>query len=50
MQLTTFYNSLLPDAKVILDASAGGSFMMKTVSEAKKLLDNMASNHDKWKV
>ncbi len=50
MQLTTFYNSLLPDAKVILDASTGGSFMMKTVKEARKLLDNMAANHDKWQV
>ena len=45
MQLTIFYNSLLPDAKVILDASARGSFMMKRVSSAKKLLDDMASNH-----
>ena len=50
MQLTIFYNSLFPDAKVILDASAGGSFMMKTVSSAKKLLDDMASNHAKWQV
>ena len=48
LQLGIFYNGLLPDTRASLDAASGGTFMMKTVDEAKQLLDNMTSNHYKW--
>ena len=48
MQMTVFYNGLLPDARATLDASSGGTFMMKTVRGGRQLLDDMASNYVKW--
>ena len=37
-------------SKSMLDTAAGGTFMGKQVTEAKKLLDNMQDNHAKWHV
>ena len=48
--LHLFYNALNPVSKSMLDTAAGGTFMGKQITEAKKLLDNMQDNHAQWHV
>ena len=48
--LHLFYNALNPVSKSMLDTVAGGTFMGKQITEAKKLLDNMQDNHAQWHV
>ncbi|XP_057543958.1 uncharacterized protein LOC130823355 [Amaranthus tricolor] len=38
-------NALRHEIQTSLDAAAGGNFMMKTLTQAKKILDDMASNY-----
>jgi hypothetical protein len=32
----------------MLDSAAGGAFMIKTISEAKEILENMLQNFSQW--
>lgn len=41
----TFYNSLLYNTKLNLDAVAGGDLIDKPYEEAYQLIENMAQNH-----
>ena len=43
-QLTLFLAGLKSHSKLMLDASAGGSIKWKTPTEARELIENMASN------
>ena len=45
-----FYNAFNLVSKSMLDNAAGGTFMGKQITEAKKLLDNMQDNHAQWHV
>ncbi|XP_057532921.1 uncharacterized protein LOC130810813 [Amaranthus tricolor] len=45
MVIETVYNALRHEIQTSLDAAARGNFMMKTLTQAKKILDNMASNY-----
>ena len=40
-----FYHGLLPSARAILDAAAGGSFSKKYSHEAYSLLEDMADSN-----
>jgi hypothetical protein len=40
-----FYNTLNPMSKSMLDTIAGGTFMSKQVDVARRLLDDIQSNH-----
>ena len=48
--LQLFYNALNPMSKSMLDTVAGGTFMSKPVELARRLLDDMQSNHAQWHV
>ena len=48
--LHLFYNALNPMSKSMLDTAAGGTFMSKPVELARRLLDDMQSNHAQWHV
>ncbi|XP_057518484.1 uncharacterized protein LOC130799406 [Amaranthus tricolor] len=45
MVIETVYNALRHEIQTSLDAAGGGNFMMKTLTQAKKILDDMASNY-----
>ena len=44
----TFYNGLLYNTRLIVDAAAGGALMDKPYTEAYQLIENMAQNHCQW--
>lgn len=44
----TFYNGLLYNTKLTLDATAGGTLMDKPYKDAYQLIKNMAQNHYQW--
>jgi hypothetical protein len=48
--LHLFYNALNPMSKFTLATAAGGTFMRKHVDVARKLLDDMQSNHAQWHI
>ncbi|XP_031283214.1 uncharacterized protein LOC116141879 [Pistacia vera] len=45
LQLQTFYNRLLPNIQVMIDAASGGGLNNKTPEDAYKLIEVMASNN-----
>jgi len=44
----TFYNGLLYNTKMTIDAAAGGALMNKPFAEAWGLIEDMAQNHYQW--
>jgi hypothetical protein len=44
----TFYNGLLYNTRMTIDAAAGGALMDKPYNEAHKLIESMAQNHYQW--
>ncbi|KAK2457130.1 hypothetical protein QL285_004433 [Trifolium repens] len=44
----TFYNGLLYNTRLTVDAAAGGALMDKPYQEAYQLIENMAQNHYQW--
>ncbi|XP_020258488.1 uncharacterized protein LOC109834881 [Asparagus officinalis] len=44
----TFYNGLLYNTRMTVDAAAGGALMNKSVRDAKQLIEDMAQNHFQW--
>jgi hypothetical protein len=46
--LHSFYNGLNYISRSMLDSAAGESFMTKTVTEAKAILENMLQNISQW--
>jgi hypothetical protein len=44
----TFYNALLYNTKIFIDAAAGGTLMNKNFREAYVLIEDMAQNHYQW--
>ncbi|XP_020245172.1 uncharacterized protein LOC109823298 [Asparagus officinalis] len=44
----TFYNGLLYNTRMTVDATAGGSLMNKSVRDAKQVIEDMAQNHFQW--
>ncbi|XP_058783187.1 uncharacterized protein LOC131657848 [Vicia villosa] len=44
----TFYNGLLYNTRLSIDAAAGGTLMDKPYDEAYQLIENMAQNHYQW--
>ncbi|KAK2449189.1 hypothetical protein QL285_008407 [Trifolium repens] len=44
----TFYNGLLYNTRMTVDAAAGGALMDKAYSEAYQLIESMAQNHYQW--
>ncbi|CAJ2679749.1 unnamed protein product [Trifolium pratense] len=44
----TFYNGLLYNTRLTIDAAAGGALMDKPYQEATQLIENMAQNHYQW--
>lgn len=44
----TFYNGLLYNTRLSIDAAAGGTLMDKPYDEAYQLIKNMAQNHYQW--
>ena len=48
MQVHTFYNGLRDSAKTIIDASAGGALMKKTIDQAYEILEDTTTNTNQW--
>ena len=48
MQVHTFYNGLRDAIKTVIDASAGGALMKKTTDQAYEILEDAATNNNKW--
>ena len=48
MQVHTFYNGLRDSARIIIDASTGGSLMKKTTDQAYEILEDTTTNSNKW--
>ena len=44
----TFYNGLLYNTRLTIDAAAGGALMDKPYTEANQLIESMAQNHYQW--
>ena len=44
----TFYSRLNYNARISIDAAAGGPLMNKSVDEAYSLIEDMALNHYRW--
>ena len=44
----TFYNNLSDSARIIIDASGGGTLMKKTTDQAYKILEDTATNSNHW--
>jgi hypothetical protein len=44
----TFYNGLLYNTKLTVDAAAGGALMNKNYADAYALIEDMAQNHYQW--
>lgn len=44
----TFYNGLLYNTRMTIDAAAGGALMNKPFAEAWGLIEDMAQNHYQW--
>ena len=48
LQIHTFYNGLISGHKAMVDATAGGSSMRRTLDDAYQLLDDMENNAFNW--
>ncbi|XP_050919410.1 uncharacterized protein LOC127136946 [Lathyrus oleraceus] len=48
MIIHTFYNGLLYNTRLTIDAAAGGALMDKPYDEAYQLIESMAQNHYQW--
>ncbi|KAJ9557907.1 hypothetical protein OSB04_012521 [Centaurea solstitialis] len=48
IQLETFYNGLNPNAKQMLDATAGGAFTSSTYNEGYEILEKISINNSHW--
>ena len=48
MIVHNIYNGLNGTSRIVIDASAGGSFMKKSEEEAYELLDDVATNNFQW--
>jgi len=44
----TFYNGVLYNTRMTIDAAAGGALMDKPFQEAYELIENIAQNHYQW--
>ncbi|XP_045802576.1 uncharacterized protein LOC123896203 [Trifolium pratense] len=44
----TFYNGLLYNTRMTIDAAAGGALMDKPYNQAYQLIESMAQNHYQW--
>ena len=44
----TFYNGLLYNTRLTIDAAAGGALMDKSYTASYALIESMAQNHYKW--
>ena len=48
MQAHTFYNGLRNATRTVIDASTGGALMKKTTDQAYEILEDAATNTNKW--
>ena len=48
IQVHTFYNALSDSARTIINASAGGSLMKKTIDQASEILEDTTTNTNQW--
>ena len=48
MQVHTFYNGLSDSTRTVIDASARGALMKKTIDQAYGILEDMATNSNQW--
>ena len=48
MQVHTFYNGLRNATRTMIDASAGGALMKKTIDQAYEILEDAATNTNEW--
>ena len=48
MQVHTFYNGLSDSARTIIDASARGALMKKTIDKAYEISEDTATNSNQW--
>ncbi|KAJ9535162.1 hypothetical protein OSB04_un001759 [Centaurea solstitialis] len=48
IQLETFYNGLNPNAKQMLDATAGGTFTSSTYNKGYEILEKISINNSHW--
>ena len=44
----TFYNGLSDSTRTIIDASAGGVVMKKTINQAYEILEDTTTNSNQW--
>ncbi|KAK4267615.1 hypothetical protein QN277_024369 [Acacia crassicarpa] len=50
VQIETFYKGLDTQTRSLVDASSGGSLLMKSYDEAYNLLERMAMNSHQWQI
>ena len=48
MQVHTFYNGLRDVTRTVIDASAEGALMKKTMDQAYEILEDAATNTNQW--
>ena len=48
MKVHTFYNCLRDATRTIIDASAGGALMKKTMDQAYEILEDTTTNNNQW--
>ena len=48
MQVHTFYNGLRDETRTVIDASARGAIMKKTMDQAYEILEDAATNTNQW--
>ena len=48
MQVHTFYNGMRNATRTLIDASAGGALMKKTIDQAYEILEDAATNTNQW--
>ena len=48
MQVHTFYNGLRNATRTVIDALIGGALMKKTTDQAYEILEDAATNTNKW--
>ena len=48
MQVHTFYNGLRDATRTVIDASAEGALMKKTMDQAYEILEDAATNTNQW--
>ena len=48
MQVHTFYNGLRDATRTVIDASAEGALMKKTMDQAYEILEEAATNTNQW--